>query len=225
MSASLGRVCPPAAVTPSMSGSCPAATWMPTPVRNPTSTVPGQEVGQEAEPGQPGHEQHRAGQQGRQPGQPDVPLRTRRRETGERGGEYDRGRGIRGHHEVAGRTEDGERRHRQEHRVQAGDQGHPGDLGVAENSGDAEGGEREAGQHLGGYPGSLDGQHPLQHGPCPRRSAPAALWGIRHRLSPLPVPGVVRDLFIISPPGVHRLKRSSAGGLALMTAQRAMPEP
>ena len=36
---SLGRVCLPAAVTPSMSGSCPAATWMPTPVRNPTSTV------------------------------------------------------------------------------------------------------------------------------------------------------------------------------------------
>ena len=28
-----------AAVTPSMSGSCPAATWIPTPVRNPTSTV------------------------------------------------------------------------------------------------------------------------------------------------------------------------------------------
>ena len=36
---SLGRVCLPAAVTPSMSGSWPAATWMPTPVRNPTSTV------------------------------------------------------------------------------------------------------------------------------------------------------------------------------------------
>ena len=173
----------------------------------------GQEVGQEAEPGQPGREQHPAGQQGRQPGQPDVPLRARRRQTGERGGEYDRGRGIRGHHEVAGRTEDGVRRHRQEHRVQAGDQGHPGDLGVAENRGDAEGGEREAGQHLGGYPGSLDGQYPLQHGPCPRRSAPAALWGIRHRLSPLPVPGVVRDLFIISPPGVHRLKRSSTAGV------------
>ena len=169
----------------------------------------GQEVGQEAEPGQPGREQHRASQQGRQPGQPDVSLRARHRQAGERGGEYGRGRGIRGHHEVAGRTEDGVRRHRQEHRVQAGDQGHPGDLGVAENRGDAEGGKREAGQHLGGYPGSLDGQHPLQHGPSPRRSAPAALWGIRHRLSPLAVPGVVRDLFIISPPGVHRPERFS----------------
>ena len=39
VSTSLGRVAWPAAVTPSMSGSCPAATWMPTPVRNPTSTV------------------------------------------------------------------------------------------------------------------------------------------------------------------------------------------
>ena len=36
---SLGSVCLPAAVIPSMSGSCPAATWMPTPARNPTSTV------------------------------------------------------------------------------------------------------------------------------------------------------------------------------------------
>ena len=39
MLSSLGRVCLPAAVIPSMSGSCPAATWMPTPARNPTSTV------------------------------------------------------------------------------------------------------------------------------------------------------------------------------------------
>ena len=39
VSTSLGRVSPPAAVTPSMSGSCETATWMPTPVKNPTSTV------------------------------------------------------------------------------------------------------------------------------------------------------------------------------------------
>ena len=38
VSQSLGRVCRPAAGTPSMAGSCPAATWMPTPVRKPTST-------------------------------------------------------------------------------------------------------------------------------------------------------------------------------------------
>jgi len=164
----------------------------------------GQEVGQEAEPGQPGREQHRAGQQRGQPGQLDVSGRARHRQAGERGGEDDRGRGIRGHHEVAGRTEDGVHRHREKHRVQAGDQGHPGDLGVAENRGDAEGGEREAGQHLGMYPGSLDGQHSLQHGPSPRRSAPATLWGIRHRLSPAR-PRVVRDLFIISPSDVHQL--------------------
>jgi len=39
VSQSLGRVCRSAAVTPSMLGSCPMATWMPTPVRKPTSTV------------------------------------------------------------------------------------------------------------------------------------------------------------------------------------------
>jgi hypothetical protein len=36
------------------------------------------------------------------------------------------------------------------------------------------------------------------------------------------VPGVVRDLFIISPPGVHRLKKDlQLGGLALVTAGAA----
>ena len=39
VSRSLGRVGVPEAVTPSMAGSCPAATWMPTPARNPTRTV------------------------------------------------------------------------------------------------------------------------------------------------------------------------------------------
>ena len=219
VSTSLGRVSPPAAVTPSMSGSCETATWMPTPVRNPTSTVRDKKLARKLSRASRAASSIAGGQQGRQPGQPDVPLRAHRRETGERGGEYDRGRGIRGHHQVAGRTEDGVHRHRQEHRVQAGDQGHPGDLGVAEHRGDAEGGEGEAGQRLGGYPGSLDGQYPLQHGPRPRRSTPAAHWGIRHRFSPLPVPGVVRYLFIISPPGVHLLKDLRLRGLlALVTA-------
>ena len=37
--ASLITVCGLVVVIPSMSGSCPAATWMPTPVRKPSSTV------------------------------------------------------------------------------------------------------------------------------------------------------------------------------------------
>jgi len=103
-----------------------------------------------------------------EPGQPDVPLRAGRPATGERGGEDDCGRGIRGHNKVAGRTKDGVQRHREKHRVQASDQGHPGDLGVAKHFGDADGGEREAGQCLGGNPRSLEGQNPLQHGRCTR---------------------------------------------------------
>ena len=140
------------------------------------------EVRQETEPGQPGREQQPAGQQRGKPGQPDVPLRACR-QAGERGGEDGRGRGIRGDHEVPGRAEDGEDRHRQEHRVQAGDQRHPGDLGVAEHLGDAEGGQREAGQHVGGHPGPVDGQHPLQDGLGAQPLPPAAAWGNRHRLT------------------------------------------
>ena len=146
----------------------------------------GQEVRQETEPGQPGHQQHPAGQQGRQPGQPDVPFRSRHRQTGERGGEYGRGRGIRGDDEVARRTQDGEDRHRQKHRVQAGHQRHPGDLRVSEHLGDAEGGQREAGQHVDGYPGSFDGQHALQDGLGPQPSSPAVRRGSRHRLTSSP---------------------------------------
>ena len=62
----------PGTVIPSMSGSCPAATRMPTPVRNPISTVRGQEIRQEPEPGQPGQQQQTSREQGREPGQPDV---------------------------------------------------------------------------------------------------------------------------------------------------------
>ena len=39
VSPSLTSVCELDAVTPSMSGSCPIATWIPTPVRKPSSTV------------------------------------------------------------------------------------------------------------------------------------------------------------------------------------------
>ena len=124
----------------------------------------GQEVGQEGEPGQPGGQQHPGGQQRRQPGQLHVGRRARHRHPGQRGGEDGRGGRVRGHDEMPGRAEDGEDRHREQHRVQPGDQRHPGDLGVAEDLGDAQGGQREAGERVGGQPGSLDRQHPLQHG-------------------------------------------------------------
>jgi hypothetical protein len=106
---------------------------------------------------------------------------------------------LRGHHEVPGRTEDGEDRHREEHRVQAGDQRHPGDLGVAENLRDADGGQREAGQHVGGRPGSLDRQHALQDGQRPQPAKAAAPGSIRHRLTSARA-GLVHHLAVGRPP-------------------------
>ena len=143
----------------------------------------GQEVRQEPEPGQPGEQQHRPGQQGREPGQLDVAWRPGHRETGQRGGEDDRGRGVRGHHQVARRSEDGEHGHRQQHRVQAGHHRHPGDLRVAEDLGDAQGGQRQAGEHIGGYLGPVDRQQPPHRGQRPQPSSLAGPRRIRQRHS------------------------------------------
>ncbi len=169
----------------------------------------GQEIRQEAEPGDPGEQQHPSGQQSRQPGQPDVPLRSRHGQTGERGGEDGRGGRVRGHDQVARRAEDGEHRHRQEQGVQAGYQRHPGDLRVAEDLGDAEGGQREAGQRVRGNPGPLHGQHAPHHGQDPQPSMPALADRPRHRLTSARPPGVWNS-FIIPPSGVYFSVRRSA---------------
>ena len=162
----------------------------------------GQEVRQETEPGDPGEQQHPSGQQSRQPGQPDVLLRSRQGQTGQRGGEDGRGGRIRGHDQVARRTKDAEHCHRQEHGVQAGYQRHPGDLRVAEDLGHAEGGQREAGQRVGGNPGPLHGHHAPQHGQDPQPSTPALADRPGHHLTSVRPPGV-RNSFIIPPPAVY----------------------
>ena len=178
-----GRGLLPAAVTPSMSGSWPAATWMPTPVRNPTSTVRDRKFARNPSLASRASSSIAAGEQGREPGQLDVALRPGHRETGKRGGEYDRGSGIRGHHEVARRTEDGEHGHRQQHRVQAGHHRHPGDLRVPEDLGDAQGGQRQAREHIRGYLGPVDRQQPPHRGQRPQPSSLAGPRRIRQRHS------------------------------------------
>ena len=158
-----------------------------------------QEIRQEPEPGQPGQQQHPAGQQGREPGQPDVSLRPGDREPGQRGGEYDGGGGVRADDEMPRRTEDGEHGHREQHRVQAGHHRHPSDLRVPENLRDAQGGQRQAGEHVRGHPGPVDGQQPPHHGQSPQPSPLVATARNRHHLAPARFPAVP-DSLIIPPP-------------------------
>ena len=65
----------------------------------------------------------------------EVAVGSGSRDARDPGGEDRGGRRIGGDHQMAGRAEDGEHRHRQQHRVQPGDDGHPGDAGVAEGLG------------------------------------------------------------------------------------------
>ena len=157
----------------------------------------GEKIRQEPEPGQPGQQQQRAGEQGCQPGQPDVSLRPGDREPGQRGGEDGGGGRVRADDEMARRTENGEHGHREQQRVQAGHHRHPGDLRVPENLGDAQGGQRHAGEHVRGYPGPVDGQQPLHHGQCPQPAPLAATARSRHRLAPARFPAVFSDWSII----------------------------
>ena len=141
---------------------------------------PGQEIRQEPEPGQPGHQQQPAREQRRQPGQPDVLRRARDRQPGEGRAQYGRRGRIRAHDEMPRRAEDGEYGHRQQQRVQARHHRHPGDLRVPENLGDAQGGQRYAGQHVRGYLGPADGQQPAQHRKRPQPRSQRAPAPIRH---------------------------------------------
>ena len=76
-------------------------------------------------------------------------------------------------------AKDGEQRHREEQRVQAGDDGHSGDLRVPENFGNGQGRERDTCQQVAGYLLPAYRQHPAQDRPAPQPFPK----GNRHRLT------------------------------------------
>ena len=171
--ASLITVCGLGAVTPSMSGSCPMATWMPDPGEEAEQHGAGQEVGQEAEPGQPGQQQQPAGEQRASPASPTYAADAGVGQPDQRAGQDGRGGRVRRHDQVPGRTQHGEHGQRQQQRVQAGHHRHPGDPRVAEHLGDAQRGQRDPGQQVPGQRGPADRQHPAQHRPAPQPREPA----------------------------------------------------
>ena len=148
----------------------------------------GQEIRQEPEPGQPGKQQQRPGQQGREPGQLHVsrdpatasPARAAARMTAVAESAAD--------DEVTRGTENGEHDHRQQHRVQAGHHRHPGDLRVPEDLRDAQGGQRQAGEHVRRYLGPVDRQQPPHRGQRPQPSSLSAPTRIRQPSHHRPFP-------------------------------------
>ena len=97
-----------------------------------------EEVGEEAEPQQPRQEEEPGGDQREHPGERDVLRRAGRRHAGEAGGEDRRRRRVGADDEVPRRAEHREEGDRDEDRVEARDHGHPGDLRVAHDLGDAD---------------------------------------------------------------------------------------
>ena len=150
-------------VRPSIPGTGPKATWIPTPGQEADQYGAGQEVGQEAQP-----EIRRPGAEAPaisaiMPASATHWADREARETSE-AGEHDRCRGGVG---ATTRCRDEPSRAkpapREQQRVEAGDDRHAGDLGVAHDLGDGQRGQGHAGQHV-----------PAQLGPVHRPHAPAA---------------------------------------------------
>ena len=153
--------------TPSIPPTWPIATWTPTPVRKPISTVRERKFGEEAEPRDPREEQQPAASSALRPGEGD-PLRRVRLEPGdpERRDSrvHDRrGRRVGADDQVPRRAEQRERRDRDQDRVEAGDHRHPGDLRVAHRLGDRERRERDAGDDVLREPLPLVRPDPVEH--------------------------------------------------------------
>ena len=120
----------------------------PDPGQEPDQHRARQEIGEEA-----GLEEAREQKQARRlqrqhADQRHVPVAAERRHVGERAGEDRSGGRISRHHQVARRAEDGEGDEGQENGVKAGDDGRPGDAGVAEHLRNVHRGERHAGESV-----------------------------------------------------------------------------
>ena len=121
-----------------------------------------QEVGEESEPDDACQQQHGGGDEGEQSCQRNVLIRPRGRHAGE-AGSHDRGRRrVSPDDEVPRRSEHCEDEHRQQDRVEPGDDRHAGDVGVAHHLGDGERGEREASEHLRRNPLPVEREQSLE---------------------------------------------------------------
>src|SRR5512132_2130076 len=193
---------------PSMPPTWPVATWIPTPVRKPTSTVRDRKSARKPRRATRASHSSPARQQRAQPSQGD-PLRRGRLEPGdpEAGdpGEHDRGRGrVRPDDQVPRRPEQREGGDRDQDRVQAGDDRHPGDLGIAHGLGDRQRGQGDRGDDVALQPTPLVRPDPVQD----RHIAPEArALGALHRhrfhfVNPL--------LSLVAPLAHHRTGRERA---------------
>ena len=116
-----------------------------------------QEVGQEPQLEDPRQQQQPGGEQRDHADQRDVLRAAGRRHGGQRAEQDGCGGGVGRHDQVAGRPEDRECDERQQHGVEAGDDGHPGDAGVAEHLRDVHRREDHARQRVACHAAGCDG--------------------------------------------------------------------
>ena len=148
--------------TPSMPPTWPAATWIPTPVRKPTSTVRERKSARNPRWTSRAMIRYSADEQADEPGERDVLRRAGRGHAGEPGGEDRRRGGVGADDEVARGAEHGEHGERQQDRVEAGDHRHAGDLRVPHHLRDRERREGDPGEDVGGDPGAIERDDALE---------------------------------------------------------------
>ena len=170
----------------------PQATWMPTPVRNPMSTVRDRKSARNPRPMSRATIRNAPAISASRPARATYSVEPGGGEAGQ-AGRHDRGGGrVGADDEVARRAEDGEHEHRQQDRVEPGDHRHAGDRRVAHHLGDGERGQRDAGHDLRRDPRPVDRQQALEDGQA--TAWPAAWrcrvlrrrpWGSVRRLGPV----------------------------------------
>src|SRR4029078_12386475 len=174
--ANFSSVVPLPSDTPNMPATWPIATWMPTPVRKPMSTLRDRKLAMNPSRRTRARSRTTPHISAARPASavysrvPATATAARVVSGGPRNsagrdeaGREDRSRrGIRPDDEVSRRPEDGEHEDRQEERVDAGDDGHPGDLGVAHDLWDRQRCEGRAGDHVDRHTGRIDRQDALE---------------------------------------------------------------
>ena len=154
----------------------PQATWMPTPVRKPISTVRERKSARKPRRRMRARSRNAADDECGHAGEGDIGRRRYGRQPAEAGEHDRRRRRVGADHEVPRGPEEGEQDDGQDDRVEAGDDRHAGDGGVAHHLRDGEARQRDAGDDLHRESLLLEGPHALEQ--LDREAPPCCLLGL-----------------------------------------------
>ena len=133
---------------------------MPTPDRNPTSTVRDRKSARNPSRARRARNRNPAAMSARMPARASHSAERGARHRGDAGGENGGSGGVGADHEVSGRPEERVQGHRKKDCVETGNHRCAGNLRVAEHFRDGQGRQRNAGDDVGRYLRSVNGENP-----------------------------------------------------------------